>query len=212
MTRRPAVHTLVRSLTLSALLLAIAALSPLAAQRHRPGIYEKEREKDKSGRGGFWLALGAGAGQERLNLNGDDLGYSDPLYKPTLSLRMGGTPSQMFRMGVEAFAWFNEVDDATETLSSLMLVGQLYPAPNVGFHLRGGGGVARSAVNYDFFDDTGDTGLAATIGAGWELTLSRNVYLVPSVDLYQHWYDGQGGYRERLINFGLSVQFQSGRK
>lgn len=198
----------ISALTLAIALLGVAAVqSPLEAQRKRPGIVER----DDPARRGFWLSLGLGAGQERLNLNGDDLGYSDPLTKPTLSLRLGGTPSESFRLGVEAFAWFNENGDAMETLSSLMLIGQLYPAPNLGFHLRGGGGISRSAVEYDFFDSTGDTGLAATVGAGWELPLGRNVALVPSVDLHQQWYDGSGGYRERLVNFGLSIQFQSGR-
>lgn len=195
-------------LTVAAALCGVAAIqSPLEAQRHRPGIVERSDAE----RRGFWLSFGLGAGQERLNLNGDGLGYSDPLTKPTLSLRLGGTPSESFRLGVEAMAWFNENGDALETLSSLMLVGHLYPAREAGFHLRGGGGIARSAVEYDFFDSTGDTGLAATIGAGWELPLGRNVALVPAVDFHQQWYDGAGGYRERLINFGLSIQFQSGR-
>jgi hypothetical protein len=43
--------------------------------------------------------------------------------------------------------------------------------------------------------------------------LGRRWYLNPTVDVVQHrYYDrGDEGYRERLINLGIGVLFQSGR-
>jgi hypothetical protein len=59
----------------------------------------------------------------------------------------------------------------------------------------------------------GDTGFAGLVGAGWELRMGRRWYLNPSVDVVGHSYTGRGNerYRERLVNFGLGVVFQSGR-
>jgi hypothetical protein len=43
--------------------------------------------------------------------------------------------------------------------------------------------------------------------------MGRRWYLNPSVDVVGHSYSGRGNerYRERLVNFGLGVVFQSGR-
>ena len=66
------------------------------------------------------------------------------------------------------------------------------------------------------FDDgfgVGDTGFAGLLGAGWEVRVGRRWYLNPAVDLVQQRYAGRGGerYRERIVNFGIGVLFQSGR-
>ena len=52
-------------------------------------------------RHGFWGGLGLGAGGEGFDLR-DGPGYSDDLYRPTISLRLGGTPSQYVRLGGDA--------------------------------------------------------------------------------------------------------------
>ncbi len=59
----------------------------------------------------------------------------------------------------------------------------------------------------------GDTGFAGLIGAGWEVRVGRKLYLNPAVDLVGQTYTGRGGdrYRERLLNLGIGVLFQSGR-
>ena len=46
-----------------------------------------------------------------------------------------------------------------------------------------------------------------------EMRVGRRWYLNPSVDLVQHDYNGQGTdhYRERLVTFGMSILYQSGR-
>ncbi|HJR16737.1 MAG TPA: hypothetical protein VJ808_07775, partial [Gemmatimonadales bacterium] len=71
----------------------------------------------------------------------------------------------------------------------------------------------RNAVDFDNGFDEGDTGFAALIGAGYELRLGRRFYLNPVIDLVGHRYENGmlGDYRERLVNFGLGILFQTGR-
>lgn len=165
-------------------------------------------------RGGFWLGLGLGAGGETYDLR-DGLGYRDELYRPTVSFRLGGTPSQQLRLGGEVLAWFNDQGLAVESLTSLLLVGQFYPSKSSGLYLKGGLGVGRNALDFDDGYGVGDTGFAGLLGAGWELRVGRRLYLNPVVDLVEHRYTNRGSdgydYRNRLVNFGLGIMFQSGR-
>lgn len=196
------------SRSLAALVVLALAATPLAAQvRARPGI----REVAADGRQGFWLDVGLGAGRERVNLDGDGLGYSDPLWNPTVRLALGGTPNRNVRLGGEVFVWINDRNGLTETLSSFSAIGQFYPHRKSGFHLKGGLGLARSSVSDNYGNGIGDTGFGLTAGAGWEVRVGRKVWLTPRVDLYQQWYSpGSGtGYAEQVLNFGLGVTFQT---
>ncbi|HEX6104427.1 MAG TPA: hypothetical protein VFZ26_02515 [Gemmatimonadales bacterium] len=186
-------------------LLGVGALQAQGAPRGLALVHE-------GGRGGFWGGLGIGAGGEAFDLR-DGAGYSDELYRPTVSIRLGGTPGQHLRLGGEILAWINEEGDAVESLTSFLFIGQLYPSSTTGFYLKGGVGLGRNAVDFEDGYGVGDTGFAGLLGAGWEVRLGRRFYLNPAVDLVAHSYDGRGGerYRERLVNFGVGVLFQSGR-
>jgi hypothetical protein len=179
-----------------------------AAQETPRGLVEVH----ESGRQGFWGALGIGAGGEAFDLR-DGLGYSGELYRPTVSLRLGGTPSQHLRLGGEILGWINDQGSRTESLTSLLFIAQLYPATSTGLYLKGGLGLGRNEVDFDRAFGVGDTGFAGLLGAGWEVGVGRRVYLTPAIDLVEHRYTGRGGdrYRERMVNFGMGVLFQSGR-
>lgn len=163
-------------------------------------------------RGGFWAGLGLGAGGESFDLR-DGTGYSTELYRPTVSVRLGGTVSQQLRLGGEILAWINEERRSVESLTSFLFIGQLYPVPATGLYVKGGLGLGRNAVDFRDGYGVGDTGFAGLLGAGWELRVGRRFYLNPAVDLVQHRYTSRGGerYRERLLNLGLGVLFQRGR-
>lgn len=169
-------------------------------------------EVDEGGRHGFWGGLGIGAGGEAFDLR-DGLGYSDVLYRPTVSLRLGGTPNRYLRLGGEVLGWINDQGDRTESLTSVLFITQLYPAPMTGLYLKGGLGLGRNEVDFNDGFGVGDTGFAGLLGAGWEVRVGKRWYLNPAVDLVEHRYTGRGGdrYRERLVNFGMGVLFQSGR-
>jgi hypothetical protein len=163
-------------------------------------------------RAGLWTGFGLGAGGESFDLR-DGRGYSEQLYRPTVSIRLGGTPSQRLRLGGEILAWVNEAGDAVESLSSFLFIGQLYPMGAAGLYLKGGIGFGRNAIDFPDGYGVGDTGFAGLLGAGWEARLGRRFYLNPTLDLVEHRYDNPDGgdYRERLVNFGVSLLFQSGR-
>lgn len=189
------------------LLVALLLSHPAVAQQPPPGLVEV---RDGS-RHGFWFGVGLGAGGESNDVVTG--GFSDLFYQPTFSLIAGGTIGQNLRLGGEIISWINEEADAVESLSSAMLVARFFPLKAAGLYLKGGFGIGRNAVDFDDGFNVGDTGLAGLVGAGYELRLSRHVYLNPTVDLVGHSYDGRAGgnYRERLINFGLGVLVQTGR-
>jgi hypothetical protein len=193
------------------LTLVLAAVPRLAlAQQSPPGLVEVS----DGTRRGFWFGLGLGAGGESNDFLGTGSGgYSDPFYQPTISLRAGGTLGSHWRLGGEILSWINEEGDAVESLSSALFVAQFYPFKAAGLYLKGGAGIGRNAVDFDYGFDVGDTGLAGLLGAGYELRLGRQLYLNPAVDLVGHSYDARAGgsYRERLVNFGLGILVQPGR-
>jgi hypothetical protein len=211
----PAVQRLTRSLRVTQVSFLLTLLAPLgapatgAAQQPPPGLVEVS---DAGNRHGFWAGLGLGAGGESFDLQ-DGLGYSNAYYKPTVSLRAGGTLGQSFRLGGEVLSWINERPHAVESLSSLLFVAQFYPIKTTGLYLKGGLGLGRNAVDFDDGVNVGDTGFAGLLGAGYELRLGRHFYLNPAVDFVGHSYDSRSGgsYRERLVNFGLGILIQSGR-
>jgi hypothetical protein len=169
-------------------------------------------EVREGGRRGFWLGLGVGAGGESYDLQ-PGTGYSSVLYRPTISVRLGGTVSQHLRLGGEVLSWINENGPAVESLSSALFVAQFYPAASTGFYLKGGLGIGRNAVDFEDGYGTGDTGFAGLVGAGYELRLGRRIYLNPVVDFVGHRYSDRlgGSYRERLVNLGLGILLQTGR-
>ena len=179
-----------------------------AAQEPPRGLVEVH----DSQRRGFWGGLGLGAGGEAFDLR-DGLGYSGDLYRPTVSVRLGGTPSRYLRLGGEILGWIDDQGHRTESITSILFISQLYPAPSTGFYLKGGLGLGRNQVDFDQGFGVGDTGFAGLVGAGWEVRVGRRWYLNPAVDLVQQRYTGRGGdrYRERIVNFGIGVLFQSGR-
>jgi hypothetical protein len=187
----------------------VLVTSPARAQHTPRGLVEVHEGQ----RRGFWAGLSIGAGGEAFDLR-DGLGYSDELYRPTVSLRAGGTVGQHLRLGGEVLAWINDHDDVTESLSTLLFIAQFYPLRSTGLYLKGGLGLGRNEIDFhDGFAGLGDTGFAGLVGAGWEVRLGRRFYLNPAVDLVEHRYTGRGvdRYRERLINIGMGVLFQSGR-
>lgn len=179
-----------------------------AAQEPPRGLVEVH----DSQRHGFWGGLGVGAGAEAFDLR-DGLGYSGDLYRPTVSVRLGGTPSRYLRLGGEILGWIDDQGHRTESITSVLFISQFYPAPATGFYLKGGLGLGRNQVDFDDGFGVGDTGFAGLLGAGWEVRVGRRWYLNPAVDLVQQRYTGRGGerYRERIVNFGIGVLFQSGR-
>jgi hypothetical protein len=195
----------VRLFALIALALTVSA-STLTAQHRRPGL----RSGGPDGRSGFWVVLTGGAGVEQVNFENDGIGFSDPLTRPVLGLRMGGTLSPHWRLGGEVNGWVNESGALTETVGGLLFVAQFYPARRSGLFVKAGAGLGRSAIEDDFGASAEDYGVAGSVGLGWDVRLARHIFLVPSVDFANYRLDAGGGgrYSERITTFGLGIAYQ----
>ncbi len=197
-------------LALAAFVLAASALTPLSAQRSERdrGIVELE---PVGARGGFYIGGGIGAGRESYKFS-DQTAFTDGLTKPTISIRLGGTPTPSARLGGEIFAWANDVDDGTESFAVFMLTGQFYPMQQGGIFLKAGGGFARSGIDFNNGSSTYETGFAWNVGGGADIPLSRAVGIGPMVDLYQASFTkrNEPTLTERVLNVGVQVTFQTG--
>jgi hypothetical protein len=197
-------------MTPASLLLTLLAVMTTAthasAQAPPPGLVEV----GEGDRQGFWLGLGVGAGGESYDVTNGP-GYSNLFYQPTVSLRAGGTIGSHLRLGGEVLSWIDDQGDRVRSLSSVLFLAQFYPIRAAGLYLKGGLGIGRDAVDFDDGFRVSDIGFAGLVGAGYELRLARHVYLNPVVDLIGHTYDSRSGgsHRERLVNFGIGVLFQS---
>jgi hypothetical protein len=220
MMRRIAIRSTVASLAL------LVGLPFLLAAQGRRGTDRGLVELPAEGlRGGFFLSGGLGRGGEQYKYSDETLGYSNTLAKPSFTLRLGGTPSQMARLGGEVFAWVahettagtdiegNPIDiSTTEYFTTALGIVQLFPAPNAGFYVKGGAGLAWSGVNYSNGSNTLETGFGWNVGAGWDFQVSRAVAVGPFVDFYQGTFTkrNEATLTERVLNIGAQVTFQAG--
>lgn len=213
-----------RTVALLALVALMGVTTTLDAQaRRRPGDRDRDRglvELDHNyRRGGFFITGGVGAGGEQYKFEDED-DYTDRLTKPTLMLRIGGTPNPSVRIGGEFFGWGNNVTGTDnqaagmEQFGAALLTGQFFPLPTQGLFVKLGGGLGMSGFDFDdpVFEDNNETGFAWSIGAGYDIPLSRNFSLGPSIDLYQASFSqrDEPTLSERVLNIGVQVTFQSG--
>ncbi|HET9065473.1 MAG TPA: outer membrane beta-barrel protein [Gemmatimonadales bacterium] len=197
----------------TALSLTALVVLPAAAQGRRDrdrGLVEIAPE---GVRGGFYIGGGLGAGRESYKF-ADEANFTEALTKPTITLRLGGTPDPYVRLGGELFAWGNDEFDRTEYFSTLLGTVQFYPIKDAGLWLKGGAGLAFSGQ--DFVDpqyiDATETGFGWSIGAGYEAQLSRAFAIGPSVEFYQGSFTkrNEPTLTERVLNIGVQVTFQTG--
>jgi opacity protein-like surface antigen len=201
--------------------LSVALATLAAAAVTTPVLTAQQRGRDRglvelgepAVRGGFFLQGGLGAGREQYKFS-DETEFTEPLTKPTLTLRLGGTPDEHARVGLELFGWAAETDEGDESFGAVLGTIQFYPLRNAGLWLKAGGGYAESRVDFldpDFFDAT-ETGFAWTVGAGYEIQLSRAIAIGPSVELYQGSFTrrDEPTLTERVLNIGGQITFQTG--
>lgn len=198
--------------------LALALTSPLAAQGRRDrGDHDRDRGlvelPPESVRGGFFITGSLGAGREQYKF-ADEIGYSDGLTKPTIQLRLGGTPNANVRVGGELFGWANDIGDGTEGFVTGLITAQAYPMKNGGLFLKAGGGIAGSGTDFDdpSVIDPHETGFAWSVGAGYDIQLGKQFSLGPTIDFYQASFTkrNEPTLYERVLHIGVQVTFQTG--
>ncbi|MBM4187774.1 MAG: porin family protein [Gemmatimonadetes bacterium] len=202
-----------------ALVTALALADSAEAQRRR-GLVDVTSSGERHG---FWINLGVGAGKDSYKFEGDP-GWTDNPTKPSFSLRLGGTVNPNFRLGGEITGWVNDGqfddqgDRITEYLTAAMLIGQFYPSQKAGLFFKGGAGFSRSGVSVYGPGDSHEDGFAWSAGAGYEIKLSRALFLTPTVDFLQHRSEANavGGVAspalyERLFTIGVALTIQPSR-
>jgi len=204
--------------SLAVFTLASGAVAALPAQGRDRGLIEMP---SRGLRSGLYITGGIGDGLDSYKYS-DLSKYTDWLSSPAAVLRIGGTPNQSVRVGGELFGWWNSAYDAslqentTETFTAALLDVQLYPARQSGFYVKGGVGIGRSGTSFEIEQSIGKNAFVYSVGAGYDIPLSRNVSIAPTIDFYQGSFTHRGvptdSYIERVLNIGASLTFQSGRR
>lgn len=197
------------------LLSAVCFAGPLLAQEHdNPYLRPVSDHPEGTRRGPYYASFGLGLGGEGIADLGAPAPYTSSRIRPTVNIGVGATVGQQLRLGLEGFAWFNITGDgALETVTAAMVGARVYPLGASGLYLRAAGGFGR--YGQDVIDEycnctapiTSDYGLAWAIGGGFEAPVARGVWLGPSIEMVRMDITGPSGYRERVINVGLSLTF-----
>lgn len=210
-----------RPLALSVLVLAIAS-SSLEAQEDNPGLREVDEEEDTRHSSPFYASFGLGAAGVGVASNSSPLLYSPTQTVPTISAAVGGLVAPALGLELDLFGWFNFTHNGTvETVTTLMAGGRLLPFPGSGLYLRAGAGIGAYVLEWEdswwqsWFDDgcgcdaaiDTDVGLAWSVGAGYEAPIGGGFRLGPSIELIRMHVAGPSGYRQRIVNFGLTLTF-----
>jgi hypothetical protein len=164
-------------------------------------------------RGSLWIGGSLGAGGEAIAAPAAPGPYNRSRLAPTLSFGIGGTVGEQLRIGLEGFVWFNPMGDNTlETVTAGMVTGRVYPIRTSGLFLKSGFGLGR--YGQDVMDNCGcdgaivsDYGFAWLVGAGFEAPVTRGLWIGPTVEMLRMNVTGPDGYRERVINVGISITF-----
>jgi hypothetical protein len=183
--------------------------------RHRPrphdhhsGLREVSDHAGRSRREGFWLSAGLGVGGESFDAH-DGLGWSDGKAGGMGYLKLGGTISPNFLLGVELQGWTAQYygQGYDRDLGNLMAIGQWYPSARDGFWFRGGVGFARDHLRYYGGPPAGTlittrNGTAYSVGLGYDLPVGRRVSLTPTLDFLGQRYET---HTERVFSIGLGI-------
>jgi len=185
-------------------------LAPATHAQGRRGLVELPPEGTRRG---FWLAGGFGYGKESFRFGNDP--FFDNAEKPVFAFRIGGTPNEHLQLGAEVLTMVNPTTtsdgfNVTETLTSMNLVGQFYPAPAAGFFIKGGAGIGVSASSLEFSNTLTETGFAVQYGVGYDIKLSRSLALTPTLEMVRHRFtkSGEDTLHERLVHFGVALTWQ----
>jgi len=154
---------------------AIAVVAPTASAGH-----PQERQGFYAG-----LALGVGGATETCG----ECERGERQWGLAGDFRLGWATGRHALWGAEVGYSRTEAFGVTLTLYDVLLAVTVYPAADRGFFLKAGFGGAFSKRSYDIGTGTveGDTndGLAAMVGAGYDLRLGRDVSVTPGVTYWR---------------------------
>jgi len=154
--------TLPRTALALAVITACLAGSALAQQPRQPPL-----------RHGFWFSGGLGYG----SLGCQNCGGRTGALSGNISL--GGTLSQKVLLGVSTNGWTKSENGSSLTVGTLTAAIRFYPSPTGGFFMTGGLGLGTVSAGVSGFGSASETGVAALLGLGYDIRVSRTVSLSP---------------------------------
>lgn len=152
--------------------------------------------QDGSATRGLWLGAGLGVGAA------EEGGAGLAFYG-----RLGATPSERLRAGVEVIGVTDRVVTSLNAAFSLLL----HPAPSSDFFVKAGAGLAHASSSIAFSGgtlggDTSESGIGLTLGAGYDISLGELLSLTPNADFLVQSLDGFADSTLFLLTVGLGLR------
>ena len=120
------------------------------------------------------------------------------------AFKIGGALNDRVLLGAESIGWTKEESGVTITSGSLAAVAYMYLAPDGGFFLKGGLGIATLGLDFEGTEIVSESGTAVIIGAGYDIGFGGRFGLTPFGSLvYGSFEDGS----TTLFQFGLGVNW-----
>ena len=170
-----------RTLASAVLCLALAAGS--ASALHAQWFTRQQAHQDALH--GFWLGAGAGGAWVRESC------YACPnatIAAASAYVRFGITLAPRVRLGLEAGAWRRSehvtelIEDRAQRLSTVRLVGLLYPLPRGGFHVQLGIGLAWYVAVDRWIGRVTTAHVSPSAGLGYDVRLAKDLKLDAHID------------------------------
>jgi hypothetical protein len=149
-------------------------------------------------RKGFWIGFGLGMGSLGFTCDGC---ISDRESALSGYLKMGGTLSPKLLLGGETNGWTKSEGGTTMTAGNLSLTAYYYPVPAGGLFLRGGLGASSLQIT----GADAETGLGASIGAGYDIRVGTNFSVTPVLNF--NWGKPVTGLGQNFVQFGIGATF-----
>ncbi len=169
--------------------LVVGAATPVAAQ-------------ESTGREGLWGSFGVGGGWNLARNIADET-------KPGFAgyVRLGWAVDRHVLFGGEGMLWAREEANQVLTRGNVTLTGLYYPAASRGIFLK----LSLGLSLVDFFPTTDstvvttETGFGSNIALGYDLRISRSLFITPNVDfVYQRIENADNTML--LLTLGLTFQ------
>jgi hypothetical protein len=164
------------------LLLSLAA-TPAAAQ------HAQTRE-------GFWFGVGMGVGSLGCSTCGGDRTNGASGY-----LKLGGTLSPHFLLGVETNGWYKSESGVSLTHGNLSGAAFWYPSLTSGFFAKAGVGYAQLHANTSLGSGT-TSGFGVLAGLGYDFRVGGNTSITPVANWFRGSFDGGSS---NVFQLGLGV-------
>ena len=148
-------------------------------------------------RGGFWIGFGFGGGSLGID-DGTDRDTGVVGY-----LKLGGTISERFLLGVEGNVWLKDESGVAVTHNNFSAVAYFYPSPTNGFFLKGGLGSSRLLVEVSGIN-TSETGGGAVLGLGFDAPVGDNWSITPVLNFNYGAFDGGNS---NIVELGVGVSW-----